>query len=219
MIFNKATNLFYTLTKFNIFINIYKFKSFKRNIKFKKYNKGITLFIKNRKKYIVRKRKTSNISWYYYISKWSKYYLVYRQFYRFSQFYFLLKYTTVSPILNSLVKLKSIDLIHSRFNSSNISKSILWNKSLFYKINFLHVRDICGSNLQKFFYFNDSKEKLMPSLLVVRGNIYNYLDKNINTDRTTIFLLLDLVLRNILDAINLHRRFFLLLLLKNLSLY
>ena len=38
---------------------IYKFKIFKKTTKFKRYNRGLTRFIINRKKYILRKKRTS----------------------------------------------------------------------------------------------------------------------------------------------------------------
>lgn len=48
-------------TQKSLFImnKVYKFKIFKKTTKFKKYNKGLTRFIINRKKYILRKKKTS----------------------------------------------------------------------------------------------------------------------------------------------------------------
>ena len=63
---------------FNKFLDIYKFKAYKKNLRFKKYNVGITKFIKNRKKYIVRKRVNSNLLLYKYSCVWSKRYLLYR---------------------------------------------------------------------------------------------------------------------------------------------
>ena len=42
-------------------LSIYNFKAFKKNIKFKKYNYGITKFIKNRKKYVLRKKVTNYV--------------------------------------------------------------------------------------------------------------------------------------------------------------
>ena len=41
--------------------SVYKFKTFKKNIKFKRYNRGITRFIINRKKYVLRKKRTTLI--------------------------------------------------------------------------------------------------------------------------------------------------------------
>ena len=41
---------------FNFAEKAYKFKSFKKNIKFKRFNKGLTRFIINRRKYILRKK-------------------------------------------------------------------------------------------------------------------------------------------------------------------
>ena len=38
---------------------VYKFKTFKKNIRFLKHNRGLTKFIINRKKYILRKKRTS----------------------------------------------------------------------------------------------------------------------------------------------------------------
>ena len=46
---------------FNSMESAYKFKTFKKNIKFKRYNRGITRFIINRKKYILRKKRTTLI--------------------------------------------------------------------------------------------------------------------------------------------------------------
>lgn len=40
-------------------VKVYRFKLFKKTTKFKRYNKGITKFIINRKKYILRKKRTS----------------------------------------------------------------------------------------------------------------------------------------------------------------
>ena len=57
--FNKIYFLFFD--NIGSLIKVYEFKSFKRNLKFKKYNIGVTRFIKNRKKYITRKRFTSNL--------------------------------------------------------------------------------------------------------------------------------------------------------------
>ena len=38
---------------------MYKFKIFKKTTKFRKYDRGLSRFIINRKKYIVRKKRTS----------------------------------------------------------------------------------------------------------------------------------------------------------------
>ena len=47
----------------NVFLSsmtrVYRFKLFKKTTKFKRYNRGITKFIINRKKYILRKKRTS----------------------------------------------------------------------------------------------------------------------------------------------------------------
>ena len=43
----------------NSMIKVYRFKLFKKTTKFKRYNRGITKFIINRKKYILRKKRTS----------------------------------------------------------------------------------------------------------------------------------------------------------------
>lgn len=46
---------------FSLMENAYKFKTFKKNIKFKRFNRGLTRFIINRKKYILRKKRTTFI--------------------------------------------------------------------------------------------------------------------------------------------------------------
>ena len=38
---------------------VYRFKTFKKNIRFLKHNRGLTKFIINRKKYVLRKKRTS----------------------------------------------------------------------------------------------------------------------------------------------------------------
>ena len=43
---------------FNHAEKAYKFKLFKKNIKFKRFNRGLTRFIINRRKYILRKKRT-----------------------------------------------------------------------------------------------------------------------------------------------------------------
>lgn len=48
---------------------VYRFKTFKKNIRFLKHNRGLTKFIINRKKYILRKKRTSlqfiaSITWF-----------------------------------------------------------------------------------------------------------------------------------------------------------
>ena len=55
MYFEKYDKMF----SMNLMKKVYKFKTFKKTTKFKKYNKGITKFIFNRKKYILRKKRNS----------------------------------------------------------------------------------------------------------------------------------------------------------------
>ena len=45
--------------RLNSILKVYRFKLFKKTMKFKRYNRGLTRFIINRKKYILRKKRTS----------------------------------------------------------------------------------------------------------------------------------------------------------------
>lgn len=127
-------------------LSLYEFKTFKKNLRFKKYNLGITKFIKNRKKYFVRKRRTSNIINYIYMYTWAKFYVISKQNYRHIQLQNLsncafISRTTVSDLNTS--KLNNSLTI----NFSRISKNIFFNLTLFFK---------CSYYFYKKLFFNES---------------------------------------------------------------
>lgn len=141
------------LTQFNPqqLVSIYKFKAFKKNLRFKKYNLGITKFIKNRKKYIIRKRKTSNILSYVYLYAWAKYYMLQKQSIRYSHCFLFGNYSLVSVFLP--VNTTSIALNRGEtVNYSSISKKVFFNTSLFEKKTLLFFKKLFLNKRVYFFY-------------------------------------------------------------------
>ena len=112
---------------------------FKRSTKFKRYNRGITKFVMNRRKYIVRKRVANEISKFLIPLFWSKYFSTKRQFTRFFQLLFIVPFTLplvsqelVKNSLETLVANKSFTALSAlSVNTASLTKSLLRNKSLF----------------------------------------------------------------------------------------
>ena len=67
LLYNFNTSIGHTNKIFNHAEQAYKFKFFKKNIKFKRFNRGLTRFIINRRKYILRKKRTIFIFQTYYV--------------------------------------------------------------------------------------------------------------------------------------------------------
>ena len=130
-----------TKKPFSEMLFLYNFKAFKKNLRFKKYNIGITKFIKNRKKYFTRKRKTSNIINYIYLYKWSKLYILKKQIYRFTQLQNLNKFSLVSRVL-SLSKPSSKPDSNCLLNFSEISKGVFFNLTLFKKTKYIFYKQL-----------------------------------------------------------------------------
>ena len=112
---------------------LYLFRSFKKNIKFKRFNRGLTRFIKNRKKFMLRRKRNSLLSHGYIVHFWTKSYSKYRQFARFYQSYNSFRFTLNSPsALYSQSVIQNITLTTPNtlyMNSLGISKRLLYNNS------------------------------------------------------------------------------------------
>lgn len=119
--------------------SIHSFKVFRRSTKFKRYNRGITKFIMNRRRYIVRKKVANEISKFLIPLSWSQYFSTKRQFTRFFQLLFIIPLTLplvsqelVKNSLETLVANRSFTALSAfNVNAASLTKSLLCNKSLF----------------------------------------------------------------------------------------
>ena len=116
----------------------YKFKVFKKTTKFKKYNRGLTRFIHNRKKNILRKKRSSLQFMSYIVNFWTKYYTALRNSTRFYQSLNILPYTSTLTSLAFTQKFYTKDLYQAstsiwgyNYNTASISKKFFFNKALF----------------------------------------------------------------------------------------
>jgi len=125
-------------SRFNSILKIYRFKLFKKTTKFKRYNRGLTRFITNRKKYILRKKRTSlqfmvNLTYF-----WTQSYQDLRNSVRFLQSLNSLEYslTLSNKLFTKKIALKLTDAQNAQiadipFSMSTIKKTILLNNSLY----------------------------------------------------------------------------------------
>ena len=116
----------------------YKFKVFKKTTKFKRYNRGLTRFIHNRKKNILRKKRSSLQFMSHVVNFWTKYYAVLRNSMRFYQSLNILNYTSTLTSLAFTQKFYVKDLYQAgasiwnyNYNTASISKKFFFNKTLF----------------------------------------------------------------------------------------
>lgn len=147
MFFENYNNFIFTTKK------VHSFKIFKRSTKFKRYNRGYTKFIFNRKKYALRKKKTTLYTKFTIPLFWSTYFSKKRQLIRFYQCYFMLgctmslvNHALLLGLHSSIHKKASTDVLNNiSANSSFISKGILFNAALFYSKIFLNVHNFFGN--------------------------------------------------------------------------
>ena len=119
--------------------NIHSFKVFKRSTKFKRYNRGTTKFIMNRRKYILKKKVTSEVSKFLVPLPWTRFFRTKRQFIRFFQLSSILPLTLTlvnqklaQSALEALISTRSFtSLLSLSVNTASLTKSLLCNKSLF----------------------------------------------------------------------------------------
>lgn len=199
-------------SNFNDLVKVYEFKSFKRNLKFKKYNIGITKFIKNRKKYITRKRFTSNLIWYNNISVWTKIFSVTRQYSRYNHFFNSLNYCAISTILGFLLIKNPKVLNLSGFNYSNISNNIIFNKSLFLNYNHFFLKNSFSNLSKSLFFFNRIlvSDNFLLKLSIYRNYIHvrrNFTD-NITISNLEFLMLINSVLSYVLNFILTFKKLF-----------
>ena len=169
-------------TRKSLFImnKVYKFKIFKKTTKFKKYNKGLTKFIINRKKYILRKKKTSYAFLYNLSFWWTKSYMILRQSLRFFQMYNIFDFSLTLSNKNFLEKMYFKNpfgmnnlMIDSYVNYSTITKSIYFNKSLFYFTPNLSYKNIFKNSHIGLIFYNSqpqSVENTLNSGIIYSGN-------------------------------------------------
>jgi hypothetical protein len=171
---------------------IYKFKIFKKTTKFKRYNRGLTRFIINRKKYILRKKRTSyqlmfNLSFF-----WSKFYMLSRHTNRHSQLLGSLSYSlTLSNIkFTSKSTKKYIDNASSSdykpsYILTSAKQGLLFNRSLYALKNMNGLRSLYKQTRFGFLLFNNNPDKLDSILnfgvLSDLSNNYVTLPKEINS--------------------------------------
>jgi hypothetical protein len=118
---------------------VHSFKVFKRSTKFKRYNRGLTKFILNRRKYILRKKISTAISLFFIPLYWTKVYQVKRQLSRFFQSFYLLNYTMTLSSYQFVIRCYDnfinqnnfYELSNFKVNTASLTKSILLNNSLF----------------------------------------------------------------------------------------
>lgn len=118
--------------------SVYKFKTFKKNIKFKRYNRGLTRFIINRKKYILRKKRTTLIFKTYHAGYWTAFYKVTKQAYRYYQMQNVLSlaifFTNTTYInrvgMQGLEQHKETNLNSSALSKRLVKRSVFFNKQV-----------------------------------------------------------------------------------------
>ena len=155
-------------------LSIYNFKAFKKNIKFKKYNYGITKFIKNRKKYVLRKKVTNYVFLYNIAYTWSKLNVGKRYYTKYVQLlncfkYFFTDLNLISLQRNSFnflnyVTLPKKILIHSIFFTKGISfkTKLMANQKQGFWFTTTGIRD---PNTNKNFVFEDNLFSMDHALL------------------------------------------------------
>ena len=140
---------------------VYRFKTFKKNIRFLKHNRGLTKFIINRKKYVLRKKRTSlqfiaGITWF-----WTKFYTISRQNARFFQSLNVLNYSLTLSDAGFSYKISYkalLDKLHtSGINFTSITKRIFWNSSLYILSNSFSYKSVFFNTQLGFMSFNSPK--------------------------------------------------------------
>ena len=113
-------------------LNLRMYKGFKKTIKFKKFNLGFSKNIINRKRYIKKKRKRSNVIFQKIVFFWSYTYAKKRRIASFSYFILSFTYTFLLPNIKFLRK----EFLHKNnnsipsFNIINSPTKVYYNKSL-----------------------------------------------------------------------------------------
>lgn len=131
-----------SFVKYNFFKTVKKvhsFKVFKKSTKFKKYNRGITKFIMNRKKYLIKKKSTNFLHKFSIPLVWTNYFSKKRQLVRFFQYFYMLNFTI--SIANQALAVRNYDFLFftnndklaTKFylNSAFITKILSSSNSLF----------------------------------------------------------------------------------------
>lgn len=227
MVFPKSSSGFFEMS--NSLCNVYQFKSFKKNLKFKKSNRGITKFVKNRKKYFLRKRRTNYLIYYTYFYEWGKLYMLYRQLIRYSQFLsigslgFSSKKLTYDYMISNLFK-KKLNATDFKFlNVATISKKIFLNKTFFEKVDYKFSKIFFNNNYFVLFYTNFTNYNLFNKnvfefffwkkhLFFSREN--TQLDKNLSLTQLVVYKsLVDSIFYKSILLINFYRRLVILLIL------
>lgn len=143
---------------------VYRFKVFKKTTKFKRYNKGVTRFIINRKKYVLRKKRTSlqlkfNLTYY-----WTHLYSLLRNYARFTQSLNLLNHTLtlssklyVKKISTSLKGSNISKVNDSFFSLTTVKKKLYFNKSLYFLQQIKGLNSIFNNTHVGFINFNNIK--------------------------------------------------------------
>lgn len=172
----------------------YKFKTFKKNIKFKRFNRGLTRFIINRKKYILRKKRTTLIFKTYHAGYWTSFYKVTKQAYRFYQM------QNILGLMMSLTNVRYMNRVgtqgleqqkETNLNTTSISKKLV-RKSVFFNkqvLSFLMVskQGTYGVNfLSNNYTLQQNHFRFWNSGLLILGQTFYYptslLTKNSKAD-------------------------------------
>ena len=146
---------------------IYKFKIFKKTTKFKRYNRGLTRFIINRKKYILRKKRTSyqlmfNLSFF-----WSKFYMTLRHVNRYSQLLGSLNYSLTLSDTKFTNKLTSKYINNASSNDykpsyvlTSMKQGFLFNRSMYVLKNMSNLQSFYKQTRFGFLLFNHKPDRL-----------------------------------------------------------
>lgn len=136
----------------------YNFKAFRKNTKFKRYHVGITKFILNRKKYILRKKRTTFIFKSYSTFHWSKNYQIMKQLFRYYQTINLTSLSMIFPDYSYFSKIsfsgyRSLKVVN--FNCTAISRRVLLNNALFLKASEIMKNWLKGGS-HSIYYLNNN---------------------------------------------------------------
>lgn len=138
------------MTFSNKFLTNYKYKTFKKNLKFKKFVIGITKYITNRKRYLLKKKNSNYINFYYILSSWSKIYKDLKQKEKFFQ---------LKNIFNYQFFKNSFSLNNTHFNFNKLSKKLLLNSSIFLK-NFPFTINLHNNSFSFFYLYKINFSKI-----------------------------------------------------------
>ena len=174
---------------------VYKFKIFKKTTKFKRYNRGLTRFIINRKKYILRKKRTSlqlmfNLSFF-----WSKSYMLLRHTNRYSQLLSSLSHSlTLSSIeftnksTKKYISGASSNDYKPSYVLTSIKQGFLFNRSAYTLKNMSGLRSLHKQTRFGFLLFNSEPDKLDSILnfgvMTDLSNNYTTLPKEVHKAST-----------------------------------